>query len=48
MLLVKHLCLSIMLWFNHILLTAALCGSLLAPHFQTDFSHSKIEQPGSF
>ena len=44
MLLVKHLYLSIVLWFNRILITAALYGSQLVLHFRIDFSHSKIEQ----
>ena len=46
MLLAKHLYLSIMPWFT--LITAALCGSQLVPHSQTDSSHSKIEYPGSY
>ena len=48
MLLVKHLYLSIVLWFNRILITAALYGSQLVLHFRIDFSHSKIEQLGLY
>ena len=38
----------IVLWFNRILITAALYGSQLVLHFRIDFSHSKIEQPGLY
>jgi hypothetical protein len=37
MFLVSHLYQSIMLWFNLILTTAALCGTQLVPRFQIEF-----------
>ena len=46
--LVSHLYLSIMLWFNLILTTAALCGTQLVPRFQIEFRLYKIEQQGSY
>ncbi len=35
---------SIILWFNLILTTAALCGTQLVPRFQIEFRLYKIEQ----